>query len=629
MKWIEKLHKKALTAAVCLALSASTAFAMPSGGNVISGGVDGIVYGTVASGGTLTVTDGNSVINWDAFGILSGETLNVNTAGGALLNRVTGAGVSELMGILNQTGANQMLIINPNGIVVGNGAQINATNLVLSTLDVTDGYSFTGSKNNVIGSFVTPSGKEKAAVKINGGTIKVGDAFKVFGGTIEIADGVQIAPATSVSDINDIKANTSMFAANAVTISSERSEFEADPSNTLSFEGVAAGTNLYLNGGKIDIFGGKPDQARDGEGDLGKFRVVAGNQFKDGLVYATPENKVTIGKADGSNNVNIEAKNVIVMGGAVDINANTDLYAGNVTVLAGEKIAHSPNADGQNAVKSASADNAINITSAGLVSQGAENGVVAVRGGAVDMKDAMISAPTTWITGATSSGSKSGNNTTANKVTMDSTTEFRSAGKIYVAGGKVDIADGVIPAGADATVVSGKSINYQNGKLTASGTAVDPTPEPTPDPTPDTPDTPKPVLSEDDKKNIDAGGDSMNVIIENNASAEAKQAATIDFVEKLNDANGTDRAKAAQFSGAMQAIKESDLDEAEKSELMTAATQAFTPTRVAQDTTKNTVASSQEATSEKSKSETSDVVAASTETAITGSDINEEPVIVE
>ncbi|MGN0940072.1 MAG: hypothetical protein ACI4OA_00030 [Selenomonadaceae bacterium] len=121
----------------------------------------------------------------------------------------------------------------------------------------------------------------------------------------------------------------------------------------------------------------------------------------------------------------------------------------------------------------------------------------------------------------------------------------------------------------------------------------------------------------------------MNVIIENNASAEAKQAATIDFVEKLNDANGTDRAKAAQFSGAMQAIKESDLDEAEKSGLMTAATQAFTPTRVAQDTTKNTVASSQESTSEKSKSETSDVTAASAEIAIAGNDINEEPVIVE
>ncbi|MGN0941851.1 MAG: filamentous hemagglutinin N-terminal domain-containing protein, partial [Selenomonadaceae bacterium] len=424
MKWIEKLHKKALTAAVCLALSASTAFAMPSGGNVISGGVDGIVDGTVASGGTLTVTGGNSVINWDAFGILSGETLNVNTAGGALLNRVTGAGVSELMGILNQTGANQMLIINPNGIVVGNGAQINATNLVLSTLDVADGYSFTGSKNNVIGSFVTPSGKEKAAVKINGGTIKVGDAFKVFGGTIEIADGVQIAPATSVSDINDIKANTNMFAANSVTISSERSEFDADPSNTLSFEGVAAGTNLYLNGGKIDIFGGKPNEGRDGEGDLGKFRVVAGNQFKEGLVYATPENKVTIGKADGSNNVNICAKSVVVMGGSVDLNRNTDLWGtDNVTVLAGNRIKHSPKADGTNAVESANSDNEINITFTTLQYEPHEeitgDGIVAVRGGSVNMKEAWIYAPTAWITGTTSSGTKSDNNTTANKVTMD------------------------------------------------------------------------------------------------------------------------------------------------------------------------------------------------------------------
>lgn len=83
------LGTKALTAAICLALSASTAFAMPTGGTIAQGTVEGLTGGTVASGGTLT-PNGASIINWEAFSIGKGETLNVNTANGALLNRVTG-----------------------------------------------------------------------------------------------------------------------------------------------------------------------------------------------------------------------------------------------------------------------------------------------------------------------------------------------------------------------------------------------------------------------------------------------------------------------------------------------------------------------------------------------------------
>ena len=56
------LGTKALTASIYLALNASTAFAMPTGGTIAQGTVEGLTGGTVASGGTL-IPNGASIIN--------------------------------------------------------------------------------------------------------------------------------------------------------------------------------------------------------------------------------------------------------------------------------------------------------------------------------------------------------------------------------------------------------------------------------------------------------------------------------------------------------------------------------------------------------------------------------------
>lgn len=105
MKW--RFHHKArkafLTMAICLALSQSV-FAMPTGGKVIEGDITGITNGTIASGGTINVA-GSGLIDWNAFGIGAGETLNYAfTSPGTLINHVTGADMSQLLGTLKSTG---------------------------------------------------------------------------------------------------------------------------------------------------------------------------------------------------------------------------------------------------------------------------------------------------------------------------------------------------------------------------------------------------------------------------------------------------------------------------------------------------------------------------------------------
>ncbi len=191
------LGTKALTAAICLALSASTAFAMPTGGTIAQGTVSGLTGGTVASGGTLT-PNGASIINWEAFSIGKGETLNVNTANGALLNRVTGKDISSLAGVLKQTGKNPLLLVNPNGITVMGTAEINTANLILSTLSVTDDdfLSFATGKGNL--NFAEDIQKDDNGLEVQGkgitvetgAKINVNDLLIMAGGSVDVADGV-------------------------------------------------------------------------------------------------------------------------------------------------------------------------------------------------------------------------------------------------------------------------------------------------------------------------------------------------------------------------------------------------------------------------------------------------------
>ena len=191
------LGTKALTAAICLALSASTAFAMPTGGTIAQGTVSGLTGGTVASGGTLT-PNGASIINWEAFSIGKGETLSVNTANGALLNRVTGKDISTLAGVLKQTGKNPLLLVNPNGITVMGTAEINTANLILSTLSVTDDdfLSFATGKGNL--NFAEDIQKDDNGLEVQGkgitvetgAKINVNDLLIMAGGSVDVADGV-------------------------------------------------------------------------------------------------------------------------------------------------------------------------------------------------------------------------------------------------------------------------------------------------------------------------------------------------------------------------------------------------------------------------------------------------------
>lgn len=214
MKWSfnHKSRKAFLTAAICLALSQSV-FAMPTGGEIKTGDVAGIVDGTVASDGTINVNS-NALIDWKTFNIAEGETLNFTFGQNYLnvINHVTGSQMSQLLGTLNAKNGN-VYLINPNGISVGGGARIDAGSLILSTLDATDDQLKSALNGGLTNLDLTSKADSKGIITIeNGANIQVGPFLGLLGNKVQIADNVTISDASYGSDIN--KTNVVIAAAN-------------------------------------------------------------------------------------------------------------------------------------------------------------------------------------------------------------------------------------------------------------------------------------------------------------------------------------------------------------------------------------------------------------------------------
>ena len=314
MKW--RFHHKArkafLTMAICLALSQSV-FAMPTGGKVIEGDITGITNGTIASGGIINVA-GSGIIDWNAFGIGAGEKLNYAfTSPGTLINHVTGADMSQLLGTLNSTGEGNLWLINPNGIVVGSSAQLNAGSLVLSTLNATD-EALKGFLHG--GDLTLTSADATKGIEVQSGAKISAMNLTMLGGHIQIADNVTVsskgASGNDGKGIAFLAGNQVVWPGNA---QNDLDHLTASDANVISVNHAAlsAAGPMALIGGKVDVTGSTLT-TRD-------LEVVAGKSY-----------------TNGGNTVNgTDATNVSISGSTLHANEDATLVGSNIN-LANTKL---------------------------------------------------------------------------------------------------------------------------------------------------------------------------------------------------------------------------------------------------------------------------------------------------
>ncbi|MBH2067593.1 MAG: filamentous hemagglutinin N-terminal domain-containing protein [Burkholderiales bacterium] len=142
----------------------SLALAGPTGGTVVAGQatINGAPGATVINQGSQ-----NAVINWASFNVGKGESVQFQqpNSNAVALNRVLGSDGTIILGNLSANG--KVFIVNPNGVLFGQGASVNTAGLVASTLDISNAdfmagkYQFSGNGTGKVlnqGSVSAPGG---------------------------------------------------------------------------------------------------------------------------------------------------------------------------------------------------------------------------------------------------------------------------------------------------------------------------------------------------------------------------------------------------------------------------------------------------------------------------------------
>jgi filamentous hemagglutinin family protein len=96
---------------------------------------------------SITNTPG-AIINWQSFNVGAGEVTRFiqQSSDSAVLNRIVGQDPTKILGALQSNG--KVFLINPNGILFGQGARVDVNGLVASTLNMSTPISWPGRRTS-------------------------------------------------------------------------------------------------------------------------------------------------------------------------------------------------------------------------------------------------------------------------------------------------------------------------------------------------------------------------------------------------------------------------------------------------------------------------------------------------
>ena len=338
--------RKLLYAAVASCFAITPAYANPVGAAVVNGQV-----GFATQGSTLTITNTpNAIINWQQFSISPSEITRFvqQSASSAVLNRVLGQDPSQILGSLLSNG--RVFLINPNGIVFGQGAVIDVAGLVASTLRLSDGDFLAGKLNftNGVGaggidnqgSITTPNGGNIYLIAPdirNSGLITSpqGEILLAAGHTVNLMDtanpNVQVtlsAPGTQAVNIGTLMAQSGKIGIYGALI---------DQQGTVDANTAVVGANgqimlraskdITLEPGSLTTASGMSGGVRDG----GEIRIVA-----DGTLNMRQGSQVHVdGGVDGGNGgfLELSGKQKIALNGVYTGRAQKAGYRGGSLLL--------------------------------------------------------------------------------------------------------------------------------------------------------------------------------------------------------------------------------------------------------------------------------------------------------
>jgi filamentous hemagglutinin family protein len=205
--------------------------ALPTGGQVVQGAVQ---FSQSAQQLNINQSTDRAAVNWQSFDIGSQAKVQVHqpSAQSVLLNRVGGESPSQIFGQLQANG--KVILVNPNGLVIGRDGSVSAAGFTGSTLNISDADFMSGN-------MVFRRGGSSAEV-VNQGRIEVAPGgFVALLGAHVSNEGQIIAPQGGVA----------MGAANAIRV-------PLSASGRIKLELSAADINASVrNTGQIVAQGGQ------------------------------------------------------------------------------------------------------------------------------------------------------------------------------------------------------------------------------------------------------------------------------------------------------------------------------------------------------------------------------------
>jgi filamentous hemagglutinin family protein len=386
-----------------------TVYALPQDGTVVGGN------STITQPNSTTMqinqaTD-KSIINWQGYSIAANEKVQYfqPSSSSISLNRVIGADPSYIYGQLTANG--QVWVINPNGLLIGNGANINVSGFLGSTLNI-GSEDFMNGKYN----FKAVSGQLSAISNL---------------GNITAADGgyaVLISPSiTNEGNITSNLAKTYLASADEVTLNFAGHDLIGFTIDKAVLEAMSNEQSAISNRGTITANGGEVILSAKAAGDL--FKTVINNE---GVIEArTIENRNGVIKLLGG-----MESNSIKVGGTLDASAPDGGDGGFIETSAAK----------------------VKIEDSARITTYAPYGKTGTW--LIDPQDYTIAASGGDITGSQLSANLNSNNVT-----------ILSSSGGTLGNGDINVNDNVIWSANTLTLTAARDINI-NAAMTASGTSI-------------------------------------------------------------------------------------------------------------------------------------------------------------
>jgi len=396
------------------------------------GGVVSAGSGSIAKAGTTTTINQSSAnlsINWQSFSIGANEAVRFNqpSASSVALNRVVGQSPSQILGSLSANG--QVFVLNPNGVLFGNGSQVNVGGLVASTLSLADAdlmagkFIFTSPPNIPAGTVVNqgtltaaqggyiallaPEVRNEGVISATLGTALLAAGNKV---TLNLNSGSLLSYTFDEGALNALADNKQLIKADGGQVFMSAKAANALSTAVVNNTGVIEARTLQNRSGKIWLIsdvgvgtaniGGKLDASAPNGGDGGFIETSAAHvKIAEGakvttaavagktgewLIDPTDFTIATTGNISGANlSIALISSDVTVLSsngsntttgfGDINVNEAVNWSANKLTLTAARSI-------NVNAVMTASGSSTL-----ALNTSTANGGATAISGGSINM----------------------------------------------------------------------------------------------------------------------------------------------------------------------------------------------------------------------------------------------------